>query len=320
MSSLSSAECDVAKTRLSEVGAFILAIERQKKDIAARPSASDASELASRLAEVEPQLKSHPEAFAAWKELRREWLVELVTSPGNSQALSRVQSWYWRVSKTLRGEGVSIPPLRTQRTPRIWFHVTGALVFVALDIALTNTFWRPWLFVSLALGSFLLEWIRSQIKPLNQFLVRLFGPVVHGHEAHSITSGTWFASGYAIACWLPNPYARIIALVSLGIGDPTARYFGRRFGTHRFANGKSWEGLAAAAVASALVAVAFGLAFGLVTGTSASLLSLTIACAVGGLSGACAETFIQRIDDNVTVPSAAGLASWIVLALLDLPG
>src|SRR5690606_32204023 len=96
--------------------------------------------------------------------------------------------------------------------------------------------------------------------------------------------------------FLPHPVA-LAAMLYNGLGDAAAALVGRRWGAHRTAWGKSWEGAAAALV----VCLAVGLR---VPGVGAA------GAVAGALAAATLEFLPLRVDDNLRVTLGGGVAAW----------
>ena len=105
-----------------------------------------------------------------------------------------------------------------------------------------------------------------------------------------------------------SPLVCSIGVLVLGVGDPAAALVGRRWGRTKLVNGRSLEGtltfvltgILVSAPLCALVYPEVGLRL---------ILALT---GVGAVAGALAELLSSRIDDNLTIPVATGLAAWAV--------
>ena len=108
------------------------------------------------------------------------------------------------------------------------------------------------------------------------------------------------AAACVSALFFKTPYSAL-AMATMLLADTAAALIGRRFGKHRFPNGKSLEGCLAFFVTGALVMVAGFLAF--------AYPPLVLA---GGLLGIVAATLLElfncelHLDDNFTIPLAAG--------------
>lgn len=108
----------------------------------------------------------------------------------------------------------------------------------------------------------------------------------------------------AAACFsallFPKPYSSL-AMATMLLADTAAALIGRRFGKHRFFNGKSLEGCLAFFVTGALVMTGGFFAFGYPPWVLA-----------GGFLGIVAATLLElfncelHLDDNFTIPLAAG--------------
>jgi dolichol kinase len=87
---------------------------------------------------------------------------------------------------------------------------------------------------------------------------------------------------------------------------------GRRFGRTKLINGRSLEGsLTFVASAGAVALTALLIFFPELTVAQAVLLAFG-----GALGGAVAELLSRRVDDNFTIPIAAGMSVWAMTALL----
>jgi len=127
------------------------------------------------------------------------------------------------------------------------------------------------------------------------------------HERRRFAGATWMALAYATAVVLfPKPIA-VMAMLFNGFGDAAAALVGKRFGRHRTAWGKSWEGFAA------------GLAVNLAVGFTIATLSGTVpvlAAVAGGTAAAVLEFLDLPVDDNVRVTLGGGGVAWLVAMLL----
>lgn len=99
----------------------------------------------------------------------------------------------------------------------------------------------------------------------------------------------------------PKPIA-VLALLYLALGDTAASLVGKQWGRIRIGK-KSLEGLIAFVVSTALVAVIAHSIDG-----QYPLIGGIVAAAVAGL----AELFLVRIDDNLSIPVAAGVTMWLL--------
>ena len=112
---------------------------------------------------------------------------------------------------------------------------------------------------------------------------------------------------YASACLTALCFAPRVASCAFAIlilSDTAAALIGRKWGRHRFSNGKSLEGSLAFLLVGWIIATCFCLA--------GDLPRATMAIWLGGVAAACvAEFFNEQIhlDDNFTIPLIFGAAA-----------
>lgn len=117
-------------------------------------------------------------------------------------------------------------------------------------------------------------------------------------------------------------WALFMFVCTVKLSDVGAYTFGRLYGKHKFAPtlspGKTWEGLAGAAVAAAVVALVFSLVGGPVIMTWPLALLFGVIMAVVGQLGDLAESMLKRDaavkDSSSMIPGFGG-----VLDILDSP-
>ena len=150
----------------------------------------------------------------------------------------------------------------------------------------------------LAAGGLSLDLLRFRIGWLNQVFLRWFAPLLKAEEGHRITGATYMLIAAVIVFYLFGTTIAVAAMMFLALGDPAAALVGRRMPGPRFW-GKSPGGTAAfVAIALLAVAVLGG------TGAVEYHWGLLVGAAVAGL----VELAPLRLDDNLTVPLAAGTA------------
>jgi len=186
---------------------------------------------------------------------------------------------------------------------RSLFHVASAATALTTTALVPS---RGWLLViagSFATYAWSMELTRRVFPRWNDRLMRFYGPIAHAHEWYRVNSATWYATALVILALVGTRPATMAAVAVLGIADPMAALVGRRWGRHPLRSGRSLEGtlaffasgtLASMAVLGALHTGPFGVLFGL--------------WAAAGLAGALAELVSVKLDDNLTIPVAVGLA------------
>jgi dolichol kinase len=147
-----------------------------------------------------------------------------------------------------------------------------------------------------------IEIARRRVRGARYLFLRFTRPMLRAHERRGLAGATWMAIAYTAALIVfPMPVA-VAAMLYNALGDSAAALVGRRYGRHRTAWGKSWEGFAAA--------LAVGLAIGfLVPGLT------PLAAVLGALAAATLELLPIPIDDNLRVTLGGGAFAWLGLLL-----
>ena len=190
---------------------------------------------------------------------------------------------------------------RPANVARTLFHLaSGGLALAFVELLPT----RGWLITAASLfatAAWTCEITRRRIPAINARVMRLFGPIAHAHEYHRVNSATWYATALVLMSLVVPLDAAALGVVVLAVADPMAGFFGRRFGRHRLASGRSLEGAAAFATSGALASLAWMTASGSFAG-SRLLLAL-----VAGVVGAVIELF-SKVDDNLAIPLGTSVA------------
>ncbi len=135
---------------------------------------------------------------------------------------------------------------------------------------------------------------------------KVFAPMIRAHEqAGDFTGATYILiSACATIALFSKPIA-IAALAFIIVGDSLAAVIGRRYGRHRFLNGKSFEGSAACLFGTVVVALV------------ARYLDLPVSIGlIGALTAAVIEALPLGVDDNISVPLVSGAIMTLSTALL----
>ncbi len=159
-----------------------------------------------------------------------------------------------------------------------------------------------------ALVALAIDAARHRIRPFRYHFLRRTRTLLRPHERRGLAGATWMALAYAAAVVLfPKPVA-VAAMLFNGLGDAAAALAGTRWGRHRTAWGKSWEGFAA------------GLATDLAVGLGMWMLAPDAVPLAGAVLGAVVAASVEfaplPLDDNprVTLAGGAGILLGALLA------
>ena len=192
-----------------------------------------------------------------------------------------------------------------QEVLRKMVHLSSIWMPVAL-------FYLPWLVNVIMFGTFAVLNVLIEIAVFRNvpFVTPLY-KALFGRMARESEPGKFRFSGappmYASACLTAlcfSPRVASCAFAILILSDTSAALIGRKWGRHRFSNGKSLEGSLAFLLTGCIIATCYGLA--------GDLSGATMAIWLGGVAAACvAEFFNEQIhlDDNFTIPLIFGAAA-----------
>jgi dolichol kinase len=209
---------------------------------------------------------------------------------------------YEQLAGALRVADVHVPTLRPTNYFRNVVHVGGGLLALFVIQGLGSASWILGVSGAFFVYGWCIEAARRIWPSINERVMAFYGPVAHPHEWHRVNSATWYCTamlGLALTGSLP---LCSVAVVVLGFSDPAAALVGRRYGKVPLVHGRTLEGTATFLVVALVVATAtlrifypelaqgggFVLAFG------------------AALAATLAELFSRRVDDNLTIPLAAG--------------
>ena len=172
----------------------------------------------------------------------------------------------------------------------------------------------PWGAGAAAAWAWSLETIRRFSPRANRLMMWFFGPVAREDEWHRVNSGTWYMTALVLLALTYSTTLCVVGVTVLGVGDPVAGWVGRRFGRHRLASGRSWEGSLAffVAAAGATIVTLGWLPSPLALGTAITI--ATVSAAVAAVT----EALTRGIDDNLTIPLAAAAAAALTLTAFGL--
>lgn len=167
----------------------------------------------------------------------------------------------------------------------------------------------------------ILEVLRFRSEGFSQFFWRWFGPLMKEGERGQMNATIPYFTANLIVVWCFPAEVAVLSLAFLVLGDPSAAYFGSRYGKHRLYNGKSWEGILAFLLASLFTGMILSFLFSL--SGSDSVFSLitdvgwnwgaVVILLIGVVTAAVTEFFSATtwkgfLDDNLLIPVFASLA------------
>lgn len=265
------------------------------------------SDLAHRLRELVALLRdSVPEVDPSGTATRAHWM----------EYRDQLHHAYEGLSKSLDAWSVHVPSLRPTNYSRNIFHVTSALTALLFIEVSGSPHVLVTIAASFAFFAWSLETSRRFSARANVFLMWVFRKVAHPHERFRVNSATWYATALLLLALTVPTLVAAVAVVVLGIADPSAAIVGRRWGRTRLINGRSLEGTAA------FLVTGFALATAVLLGLHPEL-PWTAALIVAGsatLLGAIAELLSRRVDDNFSIPVASGAGGMLAMQLLGLLG
>lgn len=231
--------------------------------------------------------------------LRREW----------RRYQRRLQASYGAIAARLERLEAPVPALRITNYGRNLFHFGAALFTLSLIHVLLNPAQIPYVGLGFAAWCWISELARVRFPVVTRAYMKLLGPIAHSHEHHKVNSATWYATALGILSVTAEPVAITAAVAVLGVADPMAGLVGRRFGRVRLLHGRTLEGSLAFVVSGVLAAA-------LVLGVfypGLGALTVVLAALAASVLGALAELVSVSLDDNLTIPLAAGLGAMLIL-------
>ena len=148
-------------------------------------------------------------------------------------------------------------------------------------------------------GSLAVDLVRLSKPGANRLFYRLFPSLLTPRDAGRLASSTWYVLGVLVVFLLFDHTIAIAATLVLAVADPVGNVVGRTVGKRPFGTG-TVEGTLGLVAASFLAIVA---------------LVGPLHAAAASLATGWAETRRVPVDDNLTVPLAAGFVLWLMTLL-----
>jgi dolichol kinase len=223
----------------------------------------------------------------------------------------RLQASYGGLARRLDRLSAPVPALRTTNYGRSLFHLGAALFTLSMIQFILTPVQLGYVGLGFAAWCWLSELGRARFPLVTRIYMKILGPIAHSHEHHKVNSATWFATALAVLAVTVSPMAATVAVAVLGVADPMAALVGRRFGRTQLRGGRTLEGSLAFVFSGTLAGTAVLLAFYPELGLS----SILLAAGTAAVLGAVAELVSFALDDNLTIPLAAGLGASLFLGL-----
>ena len=175
-------------------------------------------------------------------------------------------------------------------------------------------------FITLAVLNLIVEYARYKKVPvITPLYETLFKNMLRESNGKFRPSGSppYLASAGVTTLLFPLPFS-IIAFLCMMFGDTAAALIGRKFGKHKFSNGKSMEGCAAFLITDFLIVIGAYFILG-------SFSWITLLCGLlGVIIAMVAELFNEELhlDDNFSIPLIVGgmfMLGYFISGRLNLP-
>ncbi|WP_338100354.1 diacylglycerol/polyprenol kinase family protein [Methanolapillus africanus] len=192
-----------------------------------------------------------------------------------------------------------------QEVKRKLLHMTSFVfvIFIYLTTKQTACLVIGFLFVALVAA----EQLCRMFPALNNIKIRFFSSVLRENEKSGNVSSVWFLLGCFLSVLLFSKEVAMIGITILIFGDAFAALIGKRFGKHKFKNGKSLEGTLGFIGVSIIFLIAYFFILDLT-------MSFTLMAAVSIIAASIVEIYTKqlKLDDNLTIPLTFGFSMWIL--------
>lgn len=155
-----------------------------------------------------------------------------------------------------------------------------------------------------------MDFLRLKNPNLNQFVLKWFGPLMRQNEFNKLAGTTYLLIGVGLIALIFPRDIVLLTLLFLAFADPTASYFGIRYGKDKILGEKSLQGsLAAFFVCSMLTC-------GYLVYHNLMLEKLLLISLLGGVTGALSELVpVGKMDDNFSLPIISATSLWFLFYL-----
>jgi dolichol kinase len=185
---------------------------------------------------------------------------------------------------------------------KFWHLAGGGVVILFLEYYHPSKLPAVYVLLFAVVSLAVIDLLRYTTSWGNRMFWEYLGFLTSEKEKRGPTTSLYYSASLLLSVLIFAPPAAVGAILSLAVGDPVAAIVGRRFGKIRL-GGKSIEGAVANAVVTFFLIRIF---------VPSSLIA-----AVGAVAGAAIEVVpLPLVDDNITVPLAAGGAMTLAVRFL----
>jgi diacylglycerol kinase (CTP) len=173
-------------------------------------------------------------------------------------------------------------------------------------------FWG-WVALAIAIGGFLLDFLRLNNKKFNEFAIKVLAPIMRKSEKESFSGLPFYALGISLSIYFYQKDIALISILYLVFSDPISSFFGVQFGKDQILPNKSLQGTIAGFFSCYFITIIY-LANN--PTTSLNLLGFSLLAA---LIGTISELFSAfNIDDNITIPVVSGAGLTVLNYLFQI--
>lgn len=219
------------------------------------------------------------------------------------------------VQKFLKGETI-LADIKNIQWARKLSHAFLGVLFLVLFVF---SGWSPaviWSFAGVFLVfCFTLEALRHFNPGVNQWVWRVFKPIMRESEKTKINSAMFYIFSMAVVYFVFPIQVAVVTMLFIAIGDPVASIVGLNWGKTKLAAHVSLEGFLACFFTCALMAF---ISATFIFATSLHPLLIAGFSLLGGLTGALAECSFKKLDDNLTMPLLSAPILWILMQLFGI--